>query len=186
MESGPFCGPDRPRDNTTLKDKEMELFTPEVGLVFWMFVAFVLLFLVLAKWGWPVIIKQMDRRAATIDKGVEDARLAKEQLDNARAEADKYMREARDRQQDLLREAEKMKTDIIEEARKEAAVAAQREMDAAKASIEQSRKEAESQIRDEVSRFSLEIAEKMMRTKMKSDKAQNELVNKLLDEIEKN
>lgn len=52
----------------------MELFTPELGLVFWMFVAFILLFLVLAKWGWPVIVKMMDKRAATIDKGVEDAR----------------------------------------------------------------------------------------------------------------
>ncbi len=64
----------------------MELFTPDFGLVFWMFIAFILLFLVLAKWGWPVIIKMMDSRAATIDQGVEDAKQAKEQLDNAREE----------------------------------------------------------------------------------------------------
>ena len=61
----------------------MELFTPEIGLVFWMFVAFILLFLVLAKWCWPMIIKMMDKRASTIDRGVEDARQAREQLDNA-------------------------------------------------------------------------------------------------------
>ena len=67
----------------------MELFTPDFGLVFWMFVAFILLFLVLAKWGWPVIIKSMDKRASTIDQGVEDARQAKEQLDNALREAAK-------------------------------------------------------------------------------------------------
>jgi len=53
-------------------------------------------------------------------------------------------------------------------------------------SIEQSRKEAELQFRNEVSKFSLEIAEKMVRNQLKSDKAQTELVNKLLDEIEKN
>lgn len=164
----------------------MELFTPDFGLVFWMFVAFILLFLVLAKWGWPVIIKMMDKRASTIDEGVENAREAKEQLENARAEADKYMREAQARQQDMLRDAAKMKTEIIEQARKEAAVAAQREMDAAKIAIDQARKEAESQLRNEVGKFSIEIAEKMMRTKMNSDKAQTELVNKLLDEIEKN
>lgn len=151
-----------------------------------MFIAFILLFLVLAKWGWPVIIKMMDKRAATIDKGVEDAREAKEQLDNARSEAERYMREAQARQQDMLREANKMKSEIIEQAKQEAAIAAKREMDAAKVSIEQARKEAESQLRNEVGRFSIEIAEKMMRTKMKDDKAQTELVNKLLDEIEKN
>lgn len=164
----------------------MELFTPEFGLVFWMFVAFIVLFAVLAKWGWPVIIKMMDSRADTIDQGVEDARKAKEQLDNARAEAQQYVREAQARQAEMLREAAKMKTEIIEEARREAQAAAQKEMDAAKASIAQARKEAELQFRNEVGRFSIEIAEKMLREKMRSDKAQTQLVNKLLDEIEQN
>ena len=164
----------------------MELFTPDFGLVFWMFVAFILLFLVLAKWGWPVIIKSMDKRASTIDQGVEDARQAKEQLDNAREEARKYVGEAQARQAEMLREAAKMKTDIIEQARNEAADAARKEMEAAKASIEQARKEAELQFRNEVGKFSIDIAEKMMRERMDSDKAQTELVNRLLDEIEKN
>ncbi len=164
----------------------MELFTPDFGLVFWMFVAFILLFLVLAKWGWPVIVKMMDQRANTIDQGVEDARKAKEQLDNARAEAQKYVKEAQARQADMLREAAKMKTDIIEEARREAQNAAKKEMDNAKVAIEQARKEAELQFRNEVGRFSIDIAEKMMRERMSSDKAQTEVVNRLLDEIEKN
>lgn len=164
----------------------MELFTPDFGLVFWMFVAFILLFIVLAKWGWPVIIKMMDQRANTIDQGVEDARKAKEQLDNARAEAQTYVKEAQARQAEMLREAAKMKTDIIEEARREAQNAAKKEMDAAKLAIEQARKEAELSFRNEVGRFSIDIAEKMMRERMSNDKAQTELVNKLLDEIEKN
>lgn len=164
----------------------MELFTPDFGLVFWMFIAFILLFLVLAKWGWPVIIKMMDSRAATIDQGVEDAKQAKEQLDNAREEAKKYVVEAQARQTEMLRDAARMKTEIIEQAKNEAADAARKEMDAAKAAIEQARKEAELQFRNEVGRFSIDIAEKMVRNQMKSDKAQTELVNKLLDEIEKN
>ncbi|MDE7180409.1 MAG: F0F1 ATP synthase subunit B [Muribaculaceae bacterium] len=164
----------------------MELFTPDFGLVFWMFIAFIVLFFVLAKWGWPVIIKMMDQRAGTIDQGVEDARKAKEQLDNARAEAQKYVKEAQARQAEMLREAAKMKSDIIEEARAEAKKAAQKEMDAARQAIDQARKEAELQFRSEVGRFSVDIAEKMVRAQLSNDKAQTELVNKLLDEIEKN
>lgn len=164
----------------------MELFTPDFGLVFWMFVSFILLFLVLAKWGWPVIIKMMDKRAATIDQGVEDARQAKEQLDNAREEAKKFVVEAQARQAEMLRDAARMKSEIIEQAKNEAADAARKEMDAAKAAIEQARKEAELQFRNEVGKFSIDIAEKMVRNQLKSDKAQTELVNKLLDEIEKN
>lgn len=164
----------------------MELFTPDIGLVFWMFVAFIILFFVLAKWGWPVIVKIMDQRADTIDKGVEYARQAKEQLDNARQEAQKYVAEARSQQAEMLRDAAKMKSQIIEEAKKEASEEAKKVMEAAKLSIEQSRKEAELQLRDEVSRFSLDIAEKMLRTNMKDKKTQQELVNRMLDEIEKN
>ena len=164
----------------------MELFTPDFGLVFWMFVAFLILFLALAKWGWPAIIKNMDERADTIDKGVEYAREAKEQLDNARSEAQKFVAEAQRQQAEMLRDAAKMKSQIIEDAHREASEEAKKVMDAAKLSIEQSRKEAELQFRNEVSKFSIDIAEKMVRRQMQSDKAQSELVNKLLDEIEKN
>ncbi len=164
----------------------MELFTPDFGLVFWMFVAFLLLFLALRKWAWPVIIKSIDERADLIDRGVEYAQNAKEQLDGARKEAERYIAEAQKQQAEILRDAAKIKTQIIEEARNEASVEAKKVMDAAKLSIEQSRKEAELQFRNEVSKFSIEIAEKMLRKQMASDEAQTELVNKLLDDIEKN
>ena len=59
-------------------------------------------------------------------------------------------------------------------------------MDQARQAIDQARKEAELQFRNEVGRFSIDIAEKMVREKMKDDKAQSKLVDKLLDEIEKN
>ncbi|MDE6400259.1 MAG: F0F1 ATP synthase subunit B, partial [Muribaculaceae bacterium] len=161
-------------------------FTPVFGFVFWMFVAFTVLFFVLWKWGWPMILKNMDERADTIDKGVEYAREAKAQLDSARADAQKYIEEAQKKQAEMLRDAARMKSEIIEEAKKEASEEAKKVMEAAKVSIEQSRKEAELQFRDEVSKFSLEIAEKMVKSQLKDDKAQNELVNKLLDEIENN
>lgn len=154
--------------------------------MFWMFLAFIILFFVLWKWGWPVIIKNMDERADAIDKGVEYAREAKSQLDSARADAQKFIEEAQKKQAEMLRDAAKMKSEIIEEAKKEASEEAKKIMDAAKVSIEQSRKEAELQFRDEVSKFSLDIAEKMVRSQLKTDRAQSELVNKLLDEIEKN
>ena len=164
----------------------MESFTPDFGLVFWMFLAFLVLFLILAKWGWPVILKSIDERADKIDKGVEYAQEAKAQLDSARADAQKYIEEAQIKQAEMLRDAAKMKSQMIEEAKTEAAREAQKVMDAAKVSIEQSRKEAELQFRNEVSKFSLEIAEKMVRNQLSNDKAQAELVNKMLDEIEKN
>lgn len=162
----------------------MELFTPDFGLIFWMFVAFAVLFFILWKFAWPVILKNVDSRADLIDKGVEYAQNAKQQLDNARREADSYLVDARRQQADMLRDADRLKTQIIEEARSAAQVEAQKVMDAAKLQIQQQQKEAEHQFRNQVSEFALDIAEKVVKNNMADRTAQTKLVDSLLDEIE--
>lgn len=163
----------------------MELFTPDFGLVFWMFVAFAILLFVLYKWGWPVIIKGVESRADLIDKGVEYAQQAKEQLLHAKVESEKYVAEARKQQADMLREADRMKSQIIDEARVAAQVEAKKVMDAAKLAIAQERKEAELQFKNEVSSFAIDIAAKVVRNQLADEKAQTKLVDSLLDEMEK-
>lgn len=162
----------------------MELFTPDFGLIFWMFVAFGILFLVLAKFAWPVILKSVDSRAELIDKGVEYAQNAKEQLDNARREAEDYLNDARRQQADILRDADKMKTQIIEQAKSAAQAEAQKVMDNAKLQIQQQQKEAQQQFRNQVSEFALEVAGQLLHKQLSDDKAQERLVGNILDELE--
>lgn len=162
----------------------MELFTPDFGLVFWMFVAFGVLFLVLLKFAWPTILKSIDERANLIDKGVEYAQDAKAQLDNARREAESYLSEARRQQADILRDAEKMKTQIIEQARVAAQAEAQKVMESAKLQIVQQQKEAQREFRNQVSAFALDIAGKIVHQEMQNDKARTQLVDNLLDQID--
>lgn len=163
----------------------MELFTPDFGLVFWMFVAFGVLFLVLWRFAWPIILKTVDSRADLIDKGVEYAQEAKEQLDNARQQADSFLNEARRQQADMLREADRMKTQIIEQARKEAQTAAAKEMENARIQIQQQQKEAQQQFRNQVSEFALEVAGQLVHRQLSGDKAQENLVDNILDDLER-
>ncbi|MGM9870019.1 MAG: F0F1 ATP synthase subunit B [Sodaliphilus sp.] len=162
----------------------MELFKPEYGLVFWMFLAFACLYFILAKWAWPFIIKSMEERADLIDKGVAYAQEAKAHLDNAKAEAEQVIAEARKQQADILRDAAKMKSTLIEEAKVAAAEEAKKVTEAAQVAIDQARKESEKQLRQEVSAFALQIAEQVVRQNMANDNAQRALVEKLLNEVE--
>lgn len=162
----------------------MELFTPDFGLVFWMFIAFGILFLVLWKFAWPVILKTVDSRADLIDKGVEYAQEAKAKLDNAQKQAEDYLNEARRQQADMLREADRMKNEIVEHARAEAQVAAAKVMENAQIQIQQQQKEAQQQFRNQVSEFAIQIAGKIVKNQIKGDEAQNKLVDSLLDQIE--
>lgn len=161
----------------------MDLFTPDFGLIFWMFISFAVLFFILWKFAWPVILKTVDSRADLIDKGVEYAQNAKQQLDEAKKNAHQYIADARRQQADMLRDADRIKTQIIEEARSAAQVEAQKVMDAAKVQIEQQQKEAQHQFRNQVSDFALQIAEKVVKNQMADTKAQSKLVDTLLDEM---
>ena len=162
----------------------MELFKPEIGLVFWMFVVAVILVVLLGKYAWPGIIKGLEERADLIDKGVEYAQQAKENLDNAQAEAQKLLDQAKREQTEILREADRLKAQMIEEARGAAAAEAKKVTEQAQLAIDQARKQAELQFRDEVSAFALSIAEKVMRANLSTDDAQARLVDKLIDEVE--
>lgn len=162
----------------------MELFTPDFGLIFWMFVAIGVLFLILWKFAWPVILKSVDSRADLIDKGVEYAQNAKEQLDHAQQSADELIKSAQRRQADMLREADRLKSQIVDEARTAAQAEAQKVMDAAQASIVQQQKEAEEALRGSVGAIALDIAQKVVQQRLADDKAQQQLVDKLLTEIE--
>lgn len=162
----------------------MELFMPEAGLVFWMFVVFVVLFAILTKFAWPVITKMVDERASLIDKGVEYAEAAKASLEDSEAQARAILAEANRQQMEIMQEAAQMKAQIIEEAKKAAAAEAKKLVDATAISIEQSRKEAELQFRQEVSQFALTIAENIIRKELAGDKAQAEMVEQLLNELE--
>ena len=162
----------------------MELFTPDFGLIFWMFVAFAVLFLLLWKFAWPAIMKGVDSRAELIDQGVLYAREAKEQLDNAKQQAEEFEAQARARQAEILREADRMKSQIIEEARSEASREAKKELEAAKVAIEQARKEARQSFRDEVSAAALTIAQQVVGQQLADPQAQAKLVDNILDNIE--
>lgn len=162
----------------------MELFTPDFGLIFWMFVAFAVLFLLLWKFAWPAIMKGVDSRAELIDQGVLYAREAKEQLDNAKQQAEEFEAQARARQAEILREADRMKSQIIEKARSEASREAKKEMEAAKVAIEQARKEARQSFRDEVSAAALTIAQQVVGQQLADPQAQAKLVDNILDNIE--
>ena len=88
----------------------MSLLTPDSGLLFWMIVSFGIVFVILSKYGFPVIVKAIEQRKAYIDNSLETARQANERLAHIQAEgesiaiAEKVMKEkiGRDKEQQQM------------------------------------------------------------------------------------
>ena len=161
----------------------MSLLIPESGLFIWMFLIFGVVFFILAKFGWPVISKMIDDRAKYIDDSIASAKEANEKLAKIQEETAAMLKEAQEKQSAILAEAVNMRNQIVEKAKTEATVAGQKIMAEAKQQIEAEKEDAIRDIRRQVGLLSVEIAEKVLRQSLKSDKEQMAMIDRLLDEM---
>ncbi|MDR1121535.1 MAG: F0F1 ATP synthase subunit B [Dysgonamonadaceae bacterium] len=164
----------------------MELFTPEVGLIFWMLVAFLIVFFVLAKYAWPFIIKGVEERKAFIDNSLESAKAANERLEGIREECDRMLSLTREEELRTLKNANEMRNKIVAEAKEQATVEAGKLIAEARLAIQKEKKKALRDIHNELVTLSIDIAEKVLRKQLDDQPAQRELVNRLLEEAQKN
>ena len=161
----------------------MGLLIPDPGLVFWMVIVFGIVFFVLAKFGFPVIIQMVEKRKAFIDDSLKSAREANKKLAEIRVESEKILTQAHDEQAAILKNAAETRNRIISEAKEQARMESERMMDEVKKQIETEKESAIRDIRRQVALLSVGIAEKVMRTKLSDEKEQAELIDRLMDEM---
>ena len=159
------------------------ILTPDLGLLFWMVLAFAVVFFVLAKYGFPAIVNMVDERKKYIDESLQKAHEASERLENIRQEGEAILQEAREKQAQILKEAAETREAIVEKAQGKAREESARLIADAKAQIEGEKRNAIREIRTQVAELSVQIAEKVLREKLSSDDAQMEMIDRLLDEI---
>ena len=159
------------------------ILTPDLGLLFWMLLAFLVVFGVLAKFGFPAIINMVDERNKYIDESLRKAHEAQERLANIEKEGESILQEAREKQSQILKEAAESRDAIVEQAQQKARAEGARLMEEAKVAIEQEKKAAIADIRQQVATLSVGIAEKVLRQNLRDDKSQMDLIDRMLDEV---
>jgi F-type H+-transporting ATPase subunit b len=148
-----------------------------------MLLAFLVVFWVLAKYGFPAIINMVDERNKYIDESLRKAHEAQERLANIEKEGESILQEAREKQAQILKEAAQTRDAIVEKAQEKARAEGARLMEEAKTAIEQEKKAAIADIRAQVAALSVDIAEKVLRKNLKDDKSQMDLIDRMLDDV---
>ena len=162
------------------------ILTPDLGLLFWMLIAFLVVFFVLAKYGFPAIINMVDERKRYIDESLQKAHEASERLENIKQEGEAILQEAREKQAQMLKEAAETRDAIVEKAQEKAREESARLLNDAKVEIEQQKQAAIPDIREQVATLSVEIAEKVLKQNLKDDKSQMDLIDRMLDDVSSN
>lgn len=159
------------------------ILSPDLGLLVWMTLAFGIVFFLLAKFGFPMIIKMVNSRKSYIDDSLSKAREANEKLANIKSESEAILKEAREEQARILREAMATRENIINEARAKAQEEGRKLLEEAKAQISVEKENALRSIRSTVSDLSVQIAGKVMRRQLDKSAEHEQYIERLLDEM---
>ncbi len=161
------------------------ILTPDLGLFVWMLLAFLLVFGLLAKFGFPVIINMVNDRKNYLDDSLKTAREANEKLANIKSESEAILKAAREEQARIIREAMATRDGIIKEARDRAQAEGHKLLEEAKAQISVEKENALRDIRGTVAVLSVGIAEKVIGRELSDSSAQERYIQSLLDDVAK-
>ena len=160
----------------------MNLVTPDTGLLFWMVVIFGLVFFLLWKFGFPIITEMVEKRNATIEKSLKDAKAVEAQMSAMLEEHAQMLEDARKEQAQILREAADTRSKLIADAKEQAREEAAKILADARSEIAAEKEAALRDVRKEVAVLSVSIAEKILRKELADEGEQKEYIDRMVDE----
>jgi F-type H+-transporting ATPase subunit b len=164
----------------------MELIKPEIGLIFWMSISFLVVLFILGKFAWPMILKALKEREESIANALDSARKAREEMAALNANNEKLVMQARAERDLLLKEARDTRDSIVAEARTKAQTEANKIMNQMRETINTEKMAAITELKNQVAAMSIEIAEKILRQELSNDEKQKNLMENLIKDISLN
>jgi len=161
------------------------LLAPDLGLIVWIGLTFLILLVLLRKFAWGPITSALSEREDKITESMEQAEKALAEAKQLQADNDKARREAEAQAQSILREAreeaERMRGEEVNKTRDQI----QHLQEAAQTEIEREKQSALDSLRQEVADLAVSAAEKILRENLDADR-QKKIVKDFLSDLPKN
>lgn len=158
----------------------MELVNPGIGLIFWMTLAFGIMLYILRRFAWKPILKSLREREDSIDEALHQADKARQEMRELKFSNEQLLADAKEERDALLRQAREIKEKLINEARDKASAEANRIIEGARETIENDKKAAIVDLKNQIARLSIEIAEKVLQRELDNKEKQNEYADALI------
>lgn len=161
------------------------LLSANVGLAFWLGIAFLILMLLLSKYAWGPITSALTERESTIEESITRAERALAEAKQLQADNDAARRDAERQAQTMLRSARE-DADALRTAELDKTKAAVLQMqEGARADIAREKEQALAELRSEVASLAVGAAEKILKSNLDAD-AQRGLVDEFIADLPKN
>lgn len=164
----------------------MQLLTPDLGLLIWTLLAFLVVFFLLKKFAWPAIIKGLKEREQNIASSIATAEKVKLEMAQLKSENEALLAKAREERAAMLKEAKDTKDKIINEAKEEAKTQAAKIIADAQTTINQQKMAALTDIKNQVGNLVVEVSEKVLRRELANKGDQEGYIKQLANEVKFN
>ena len=154
-----------------------------IGLFFWQTIIFILLIFLLKKYAWKPILDAVNEREEGIKNALLSAEKAKKEMASLQSDNEETLKKARAERDSLLKEAREIKQQLIDDAKNEAQSEAKKIISQAQETIQNEKKAAISDLKNQVATLSIDIAEKVLKEKLSDDKTQMNLVKDLVKDV---
>ena len=162
------------------------LVLPDIGLVFWSIIAFIVLFFVLRAFAWKPILKAITDR----EQGIEDALLKADKMKAEMAalknENEAMMAQAREERAVMIKEAKEHSAKMISEAKDKAKAEYDRIVADAQLAITQQKNAALTDVKNQVGALVIEVSEKVLRRELSNKAEQEKYINDLAEVVKLN
>jgi F-type H+-transporting ATPase subunit b len=164
----------------------MQLLTPDLGLLIWTLLAFLIVFFILKKFAWPSIIKGLSDREQNIATSIASAEKVKLEMAQLKNDNEALLVKAREERAVLLKEAKETRDRLISEAREDAKAQAAKIVADAQVTINHQKMAAITDLKNQVGNLVIEISEKILRRELINKAEQEIYIKQLADEAELN
>lgn len=161
-------------------------FQPTPGLALWSLIIFLLFWFLMGKFAFGPIARAVEKRENDIQKSMDAAKLAQQEMVNLQAENDKLLVQAREERSKIIQEANDTKQQLIAEAKEKAKFEASKILTNAQADIETQKRNAMKEVKSEVGTIAIDIAEKVLRKELKGSKEHQDFVSGLVKDLKLN
>ena len=162
------------------------LISPSLGTFIWMLVSFGILVFILAKFGWPLILKSLKERETAITESLAAADKAKQEMKQLQTNNEELLKQCRLERDEMLRIARQTSEKIIEDARTKATEESNRIVEMAQERIENEKKKAMHELKNQIATLSIEMAEILIQDELKDKDRANEVIRRQLEETNLN
>ncbi len=164
----------------------MQLLTPGLGLIFWTFLAFAIVFLILRKFAWGPILLTLKEREEGIATAIASAENAKAEMAALKNENEALLQKAREERSAMIKEAKATSDKMIADAKEKAKATYDSIIADAQFAIQQQKNAALTDVKNQVGALVIEVSEKILRRELANKTEQEAYIQQLADTVKLN